>query len=128
MTAFDLLLAGGATALPWLAQSGLECDADGFVRIAPSLHSLSLPRIFAVGDCASLPGAGKSGVYAVRQGPVLAANLQAALRGEPLRDYQPQRQSLALLGWGAWSAGERLCGRWKDWLDRGFIRRHRLPD
>ena len=104
-----LLLASGAQALPWLAQSGLGCAADGFVQVAASLQSLSHPHIFAVGDCASLPGARKSGVYSVRQAPVLAANLNAAL-----------------LSWRDCSAGGQLFGRWKDYLDRGFIQRHRL--
>ncbi|MDT4852433.1 pyridine nucleotide-disulfide oxidoreductase family protein [compost metagenome] len=130
-----LLLASGAQALPWLAQSGLNCDDGGFVQIAPTLQSHSHPSIFAVGDCASLPGARKSGVYSVRQAPVLAANLNAVLRGLPLRAYRAQRQSLALLatgdggallGWREWSAGGQFYGRWKDYLDRGFIRRHRL--
>ncbi len=130
-----LLLASGAAAWPWLSASGLACDRDGFVRIASTLQSLSHPRVFAVGDCASLPGAAKSGVYSVRQGPVLAANLAAALGGLPLRPYRPQRRSLALLatgdggallGWGPFSAGGHWCGRWKDYLDQGFVRRHRL--
>lgn len=128
-----LLLASGAQALPWLAQSGLSCDQGGFVQIGSSLQSLSHPQLFAVGDCASLPGARKSGVYSVRQAPVLAANLNAVLRDLPLRTYRPQRQSLALLatgdggallGWHSWSAGGQFYGRWKDYLDRGFIRRH----
>ncbi|OEC33150.1 NADH dehydrogenase, FAD-containing subunit [Pseudomonas cuatrocienegasensis] len=132
-----LLLASGAQAWPWLASSGLRCDERGFVEIGRTLQSHSHPALFAVGDCASLPGAAKSGVYAVRQGPVLAANLSAVLRGLPLRRYRPQRHSLALLatgdggallGWRTWSAGGPLCGRWKDWLDRGFIQRHRLPE
>lgn len=130
-----LLLASGASAWPWLAESGLACDGAGFVAIAPSLRSLSHERVFAVGDCASLPGARKSGVYAVRQGPVLAANLAAALTGQPMSAYRPQRQSLALLatgdggallGWRNWSAGGALCGWWKARLDQGFMRRHRL--
>ncbi|MEX6502044.1 FAD-dependent oxidoreductase [Pseudomonas zhanjiangensis] len=130
-----LLLASGAAALPWLAQSGLDCDEGGFVRIGATLQSLSHPQILAVGDCASLPGARKSGVYSVRMAPVLAANLGALLRDLPLRHYRPQRHALALLatgdggallGWRQWSAGGRLCGRWKDYLDRGFIQRHRL--
>ncbi|WP_296217749.1 FAD-dependent oxidoreductase [Pseudomonas sp. UBA2684] len=130
-----LLLASGAQAWPWLAHSGLGGDEQGFVLIAPTLQSYTHPTIFAVGDCASLPGARKSGVYAVRQGPVLAANLNAALRGLPLRRYRPQRQSLALLAtgdggalldWHGYSAGGQLFGRWKDYLDRGFIQRHRL--
>ncbi len=130
-----LLLASGAAAWPWLAHSGLACDERGFVLVAPTLQSYSQPRIFATGDCASLPGARKSGVYAVRQGPVLAANLNAALRDLPLSRYHPQRHSLvllatgdggALLDWYGHSAGGQLYGRWKDWLDKGFIRRHSL--
>ncbi|NQD92475.1 FAD-dependent oxidoreductase, partial [Pseudomonas sp. CrR25] len=113
-----LLLASGAEALPWLAQSGLDCDEGGFVRIGATLQSLSHPQVLAVGDCAGLPGARKSGVYAVRQAPVLAANLNALLRGLPLRAYRPQRHSLALLatgdggallGWRQWSAGGQFC-------------------
>lgn len=131
-----LLLASGARAWPWLAASGLSCDDQGFVAIRPSLQSQSHAQLFAVGDCASLAGARRSGVYAVRQGPVLAANLQAALQGRPLRQYHPQRSSLALLatgdggallGWRQWSAGGQFYGRCKDWLDRRFIQRHRLP-
>lgn len=132
-----LLLASGAQALPWLAHSGLDCDRQGFVRIGATLQSLSHAQVFAVGDCTSLAGAAKSGVYSVRQGPVLARNLSALLRGLPLQAYRPQRHSLALLatgdggallGWRQWSAGGQFCGRWKDHLDLGFIRRHRLGD
>jgi NADH dehydrogenase FAD-containing subunit len=130
-----LLLASGAKAFAWPAHSGLGCDEHGFVLIAPTLQSYTHPTIFAVGDCASLPGARKSGVYAVRQGPVLATNLNAALRGLPLKRYRPQRQSLALLAtgdggalldWHDYSAGGQLFGRWKDFLDKGFIKRHRF--
>jgi NADH dehydrogenase FAD-containing subunit len=130
-----LLLASGARAWPWLAASGLACDDAGFVAIRPSLQSQSHAQLFAVGDCASLAGARRSGVYAVRQGPVLAANLQAALQGRPLRQYRPQRHSLALLAtgdggallaWHDWSAGGQFYGRCKDWLDQRFIQRHRL--
>lgn len=130
-----LLLASGAKAFAWPAHGGLGCDERGFVLIAPTLQSYSHPTIFAVGDCASLPGARKSGVYAVRQGPVLAANLNAALRGLALKRYRPQRHSLALLAtgdggalldWHGYSAGGQFYGRWKDFLDRGFIQRHRL--
>ena len=42
----------------------------------------------------------KAGVYAVRQGPVLVANLRARLEGRPLRPYRPQRDFLSLLNMG----------------------------
>lgn len=130
-----LLLASGVQALPWLTHSGLGSDEQGFVLIAPTLQSYTHPTIFAVGDCASLPGAQKNGRYAVRQVAVLADNLNAALRGLPLRRYRPQREGLtllasgdggALLDWHGYSAGGQFYGRWKDYLDRGFIQRHRF--
>ena len=86
-----------------------------------------------MGDCASLPGAARSGVYAVRQGPVLAVNLSRALRGQALTTYTPQQRALALLAdgqggallsWAGLSAQGQLLGRWKDYLDQRFIAQH----
>ncbi|MFO7705735.1 MAG: pyridine nucleotide-disulfide oxidoreductase, partial [Halopseudomonas sp.] len=93
------------------------------------------PEVFASGDCASLPGALRSGVYAVRQGAFLADNIISQLARRPLRDYQPQQQALALLAtadggalmsYGRWVASGRMLGWWKDRLDIGFMQRHRL--
>jgi selenide,water dikinase len=76
-------------------------------------------------------------VYAVRQGPVLARNLMARLRGGALRAYRPQRDFLSLLNLGDGSAigakwGLSLEGRrvfaLKDWLDRRFVRRFQVLD
>ncbi|MFB8830209.1 FAD-dependent oxidoreductase [Azotobacter sp. CWF10] len=130
-----LLLASDAAAPAWLAQSGLACDADGFVQVGATLQSLSHPQIFASGDCAALPGVQRSAFQALRQAPVLSHNLRAVLAGRALHHYRPQRQSLlllatgdggALLGWHGWSAGGRFCGYWREWLDRRFMRRHAL--
>jgi pyridine nucleotide-disulfide oxidoreductase family protein len=131
-----LIVASGASALPWLADSGLACDAQGFVQINAQLQSTSHNNVFAVGDCASLAHCPHNGVYAVRQGPVLAQNLAALLCGRPLQAFQPQRRALALLATGdggalaSWAGltGEgSLLGHWKDHLDRGFMQRHRIP-
>lgn len=131
-----LILATGASPLPWLASTGLACDAQGFIRIGATLQSESHPQIFAAGDCASLNHTLRNGVYAVRQGPVLAFNLAAALSGQPLRAYVPQRRALALLAdgqggallsWSQLTAEGRWLGRWKDYLDRSFIHRHQRP-
>lgn len=123
----------GAAPLPWLRASGLETDAAGFVLVDEMLRSTSHPEVFAAGDCATLRDAPhpKSGVYAVRHGDWLARNLRYALAGAPLHRYRPQRRALALISCGAqyaiadWSgrsAEGAWVWRWKDWVDRRWVR------
>lgn len=130
----------GVRAPGFLAECGLQCTDDGFVEVDASLRSLSHDNIFAAGDCAwqSNAPARRAGVYAVRQAPVLAANLRAALHDEPLRLYHPQKQFLSLLSLGGQRAigyrnGVALAGEWlwrlKDRIDRRFMQRlNALPD
>ena len=137
-TPTDLLLwATGAQAHAWQARSGLAVGDSGFIRIDAQLRSVSHPDVLAVGDCAEwavpLP---KAGVFAVRMGPVLSHNLRAVLTGQPLHTFRPQRRFLALLvtadagnapraiaSWGRWSVQGRWVWRWKDRIDRAFLRR-----
>lgn len=130
----DLLLwATGAQAHGWQAGSGLAVSKAGFIRIDAGLRSVSHAQVFAVGDCAEwanpLP---KAGVYAVRMGPVLARNLRAAVGAGSATDYEPQHRFLALLAtadrravasWGRWSAEGAWVWRWKNHIDRSFLRR-----
>jgi selenide,water dikinase len=130
----DLVLwVTGAAALPLATDSQLPTDAGGFVRIQPTLQVEGHPELFAVGDCASLPGMQRAGVYAVRAGPVLDRNLRAAAAGATLRPYRPQRDFLTLLNLGDGTAigakwGISFEGRWvlalKDRIDRGFMARY----
>ncbi len=136
-SAFDAMFwVTGASALPLLRESGLKTDARGFVLVDASLRSVSHPDVFAAGDTASLEGAAlpKSGVYAVRQGAVLAENLKRVVHGMPMLDYVPQRDSLSLISCGAkyaiasrgsWSAEGRWVWMWKDWIDRRWIAKFR---
>jgi selenide,water dikinase len=124
-----------AAAAPWLAASGLACDAQGFVEVDAYLRSTSHPFVFAAGDCASQRGEPrpKSGVFAVRQGPVLAANLRRAVRNSALRAYRPQRHALAIIATGGRHAiasrgplvveGDWVW-RWKDRIDRAFMAKY----
>ena len=126
---FDLVIwTAGAAPLPWLRESGLATDAQGFVLVDDKLRSVSHPEVFAAGDCATLRDAPhpKSGVYAVRHGKVLAHNL----RGGELRSYAPQRRALALIScgsrsaiaeWNGWSAEGAWAWRWKDRIDRRWV-------
>jgi len=131
----------GAAALPIFAGSGLDLDDRGFARIRPTLQCIGHDDIFAVGDCAAWtagPALAKAGVYAVRQGPVLARNLMARARGRGrLRAYRPQRDFLSLLNLGD---GRAIGTKWgvsgeaaalfslKNRIDRRFVRRFQVLD
>jgi pyridine nucleotide-disulfide oxidoreductase family protein len=136
--AYDVAVSATGAAAPALfRQSGLETDTAGFLLVDDTLRSGD-SAIFAAGDAASLrrfPETPKSGVYAVRQGPVLARNLKLALTGagpERFRRYRPQPRSLvlintgdgkAILSYGAIAITARWVMRLKDRIDRGFMRR-----
>jgi selenide, water dikinase len=123
--------AGGPT---WLRDTGLALDDQGFILVNDRLQSLSDPKVFAAGDIASIEGRPleKAGVFAVRMGKPLARNLRLSLAGAPLAGYRPQRRWLALISTGdrhaVASRGQLdFAGdwvwRWKDSIDRRFMRR-----
>ncbi len=136
----DLVIwAAGGGALPVCHESPLPLDDAGFVRVDRELRVEGSGTLFAVGDCASFTASPlpKAGVYAVRQGPVLADNLRATLEGRGLRPYRPQGDFLALLNLGAGRAigsrnGITLEGRsmWrlKESIDRGFMKKFQVLD
>lgn len=136
----EVLWATTASAAPWLRHCGLAVDDRGFVQVADTLQSLSHPDVFAAGDTASLleHPCPKSGVYAVRASKPLELNLRRALLGRPLLPFRPQRQFLSLITTGnryavasrdGWAIEGRLMWRWKNWIDRRFLRKFSaLPD
>jgi NADH dehydrogenase FAD-containing subunit len=139
LIAVDAVLAATGVRPPaWLATSGLALAADGFVAVGDGQRSISHAEVFAGGDVASRVDAphGKSGVYAVRAGPVLSDNLRRTLAGEPLRPYRPQRRTLyllatgprrAIVSWGGFAAEGAWAWRWKDRIDRRFMRQYHVP-
>ena len=123
--------AGGA---PWLASTGLALDAQGFMVVNDCLQSITDDAVFAAGDIAAMQNypLEKAGVFAVRQGMPLANNLRRQLRGQPLQPYHPQSRWLALISTGdRYAVASRgaigFAGawvwRWKDWIDRRFMRK-----
>ena len=95
----------------------------------------SPPAIRSTFPTRTLP---KSGVYAVRAGPVLADNIRRTLTGRPLRPFKPQREALYLVSTGRCHAlgtrnglvvGGAWVWRWKDWIDRRFMDKfNKLPE
>jgi len=72
----------------------------------------------------------KAGVYAVRQGPVLAKNITAILEDRPLLTFKPQKRFLSLLttgnrhavaSWGSLFAHGKWVWLWKNHIDRAFM-------
>jgi selenide, water dikinase len=136
----EILWTTRAAPTPWLGESGLALDENGFIRVHPTLESVSHSGVFAAGDVAMVEGfrLPRSGVYAVRQGPALADNLRRSLTGRPLAPYRPQSDALYLISTGEpYAVGTRnglvVEGAWvwrlKDWIDRRFMRKFNdLPE
>ncbi len=126
-----------ASAPKWFAATGLALDPRGFIAVQPTLRTAD-DSIFAVGDCATVPAhpRPKAGVFAVRQGPPLAANLRRALLSRELRPFTPQSKFLSIIGTGdgralasraGWSVEGAWVWRWKDRIDRKWMRMYCEP-
>jgi selenide,water dikinase len=140
LAADEILWTTQAAPARWLAKAGLPLDARGFLRVDQTLRVVGRDDVFAAGDTIAFSGRElpKSGVYAVRAGPALAENIRRTLTGRSLRRFRPQREALYLISTG----GRRAVGtrnglvvegdwvwRWKDWIDRRFMRKfNELPE
>jgi selenide,water dikinase len=136
----EILWVTAAGAAPWLKESGLTVDENGFVSVKDTLESILHPGIFAVGDIADVVNhpRPKAGVFAVRQGKPLAKNLRRVLLGKSPVSFSPQKTILALISTGdkyavATKGGMSFAGdwvwKWKDWIDVRFMTKFSdLPD
>ena len=132
LAADEVLWTTEAAPPAWLGGSGLPLR-DGFLAVDARLQAA--PAVFAAGDMIAfgprpIP---RSGVYAVRAGPILAHNLRAAVTGGRMRRFRPPRQALAIVTTGERDAvmarnGFTLEGAWvwwfKSWLDRRWMARY----
>lgn len=122
----------------WVANSGLDTDDLGFVRVDEHLRSVSHSSVFAAGDIAHLINQSrpKAGVYAVRAGAVLARNLASAIQGLALQSrkhrYRAQHSHLTLINCadgtaiasrGRWAGRGKFWWWLKDRIDKAFIAR-----
>jgi NADH dehydrogenase FAD-containing subunit len=117
--------------------SQIPVGSDGGMLVNASLQSVAYPELFGGGDCISFQERplDKVGVYAVRENPILYRNLMAALEGQPLTRFTPQQRYMLILnmgdGRGILAKGSlALQGRWafryKDWIDRRFMKRFQV--
>lgn len=117
---------------PLLATSTLPLSERGYFHVDATLRAMDGARVWGAGDCVDVGAleVPKAGVYAVREGPILAHNLATALGDGTPRRYEPQASFLsllntadgrALLRWKGMVHHGRLAWRLKDWIDRRFV-------
>ncbi len=131
----DLVIATtGARAQTWLTHSQLALDSNGFIAVDAFHRSLSHHTIFAIGDVCARSDVHlvKSGVNAVRAGPIIARNIIAALEDKPLKKFMPKKNNLyilacgrryAILCWGTLCIQGTWLWRLKNYIDKKFIRK-----
>lgn len=132
LSASHTFIATGAKPAEWLKSSTISLSSDGYIEVNNSYQSISDKRVFAAGDISKikhqpLP---RSGVFAVRAGPVLAKNLRLALDKLPAKPHRQQSThlSLVMLGsglvmakWGRLHIFAKWLWPLKKWIDQEFI-------
>lgn len=127
----------GAGPTPLLSSFLAAKDEKGFLSVDSTLQSVSHDFLFGAGDNIAFPRSlPRSGVYAVRQGPILGENLRRRLAGRPARTYRPQKKTLALFNtsdqeavavYGSLVFQGHWVKRWKERIDRAWVEKFRLP-
>ena len=130
----------GAAPPAMLASSRLPLSQEGYLAVDHALRAIDGSAVWGAGDCITLRDHAwvpKAGVYAVRQGPVLAHNLRVFLQADGhSHTYRPQSGYLSLLSTIDDRAllvyrGIAIESRWaqalKGFIDQRFMNRYRLP-
>ncbi|WP_406945394.1 FAD-dependent oxidoreductase [Halobacillus sp. SY10] len=132
-----VLWLGGAIGDPLFEKSSLAIDERSFALVRSTLQFRDYDYIFGAGDCVTMidyPSLPKSGVYAVRQGPVLWQNLKSYLSGLPLDSFVPQKNALYILStggkkgflvYGPVSSHNKKAWQLKNKIDREFMAKYK---
>lgn len=114
---------------------GVQTAADGSMLVNEYLQSTAYDNIYGGGDCITFsPGPLKRvGVFAVRQAPVIFANLSSWLAGNTPKPFRPQKKYVSILnlgdGTGLLVRENRVAhGAWawiyKEFLDKSFAAKY----
>jgi NADH:quinone reductase (non-electrogenic) len=92
IAAGTIVLAAGAVPNPVVARLPVEKSKRGQIVVAPTMRYRNYPEVWAIGDCASIPGPdGKPypglAQHALREARVLAGNIVAVLDGRQPRPF-----------------------------------------
>ena len=128
-----VIFSSGAEPHSWLKNTNLELN-NGFIVVDEYLRTKTSKKIFASGDCINFEkkNLSKSGVYAVRQAPILYKNIDLTLRNIPLKKFFPQKKTLKLISLGKksaiWDRGFfSFSGSYiwyiKNYIDRNFMKK-----
>ena len=128
-----IFMAIGVKPSPIFAESNMAVGPDGGLAVNQYLQSTEWENIFGGGDCIHFTPQplDKVGVYAVRENPILFANLTAALDGGELTPFDPGGSYLLIFNLGGGKGvlhksgitfGGKIAFRIKDYIDCKFIK------
>ncbi|HXW77647.1 MAG TPA: NAD(P)/FAD-dependent oxidoreductase [Candidatus Eremiobacteraceae bacterium] len=88
-----VIWSAGVKPSPTIAKIDLQKTRRGAVETQPDMRAAGIENVWALGDCAAIPDEA-GGVYpmtaqhALREGPRVAENVAAALRGRPTKPFR----------------------------------------
>ncbi|GAC1613658.1 MAG: NAD(P)/FAD-dependent oxidoreductase [Vulcanimicrobiaceae bacterium] len=87
-----IVWSAGVRVSPIVQETALPHTKKGAIATGRDMSVEGFPGVWAIGDCASIPDAAgnaypQTAQHAIREGPVLAANIVAALRGRPMQAF-----------------------------------------
>ncbi len=88
-----IIWSAGVQPSPTVAKTALPTTRRGAIETQRDMRVAGVAGVWALGDCASIPD-GEGGVYpataqhAIREGPSLADNIVAAIRGKPTKPFR----------------------------------------
>mgnify|MGYP000026190325 FL=1 len=131
------ILATNSGPLDLLKKSDLPLTKNGSILVESNLLVSGYNNIFSSGDISEIKGYSipKAGVFAVRQGKILAKNIKKLYLQKKLSQYRPQKYFLSIIGLqnnralaikSIFSIKGQLIWSIKKYIDKKFIEKYTL--